>query len=256
MTVLFDFNPPVIAHRGASAYAPENTMIAFVKAAQLGIKWIEFDVMQAACGEPIIFHDDLLDRTTNRRGDVNHYPYVDLRSLDAGSWFDTRFAGEKIPALKEVMEFLQTYKMFANVEIKSLTGKEAPLVKRVLAEMVAYPEMQNNILYSSFSVDALYLLRKNSPNCSLGLLLHEWEPSWEKICAELNCVSVHVNHEIMTLHAAEKIKSLGKKLLCYTVNDLARALELYSWGVDAVFSDVPDKIVAGLNKNASRSCIG
>ena len=89
------FLPPVIAHRGASAYAPENTLAAFVKAAQLGIRWIECDVMQAACGEVIIFHDETLERTTNGKGDVDRYPYSYLQSLDAGSWFDPIFSGEK-----------------------------------------------------------------------------------------------------------------------------------------------------------------
>lgn len=252
MTALFDFNPPVIAHRGASAYAPENTMVAFVKAAQLGIKWIEFDVMQAACGEPIIFHDELLDRTTNRQGDISQFTYAYLRSLDAGSWFDPRFSGEQIPSLKAVLHFLQTTNMCANVEIKSLPGQEGPLVKQVLAQMQPLQMItKGNILFSSFSVDALRYLRQDAPHAALGLLLHEWEANWQNISEELDCVSLHINHEIMTEPAAHAIKKMNKKILCYTVNDPARALLLYSWGVDAVFSDVPDKILAVLNKQAS-----
>ena len=242
MTAL-NFNPPVIAHRGASAYAPENTIIAFTKAAQLGIKWIEFDVMQAACGMPIIFHDDLLDRTTNGVGAVDHYPYSYLKTLDAGGWFDLKFSGERIPTLQQIIEFLQSTKMSANVEIKLLPGGEEKLVVSVLELMDQYlKSAPASILFSSFSVDALRHLRKYSPNCLMGLLLHEWEPNWQEICTSLQCVSVHVNHEILTQEYAQKIKRMGKLLLCYTVNDPNRAGELYSWGVDAVFSDVPDKI--------------
>ena len=73
--------------------------------------------------------------------------------------------------------------------------------------------------------------------------MHEWEPDWEDICLSLQCVSIHVNHEIMTPAAAMSIKTMKKALLCYTVNEAKRAKELYSWGVDAVFSDVPDKIL-------------
>lgn len=244
MTVSLNFQPPVIAHRGASAYAPENTIAAFTKAAQLGIKWIEFDVMQAADGEPIIFHDDTLDRTTNGHGDVIQHSYAYLHALDAGAWFDPLYSGEKIPSLQHVIEFLQNTNMSANVEIKALPGHDEQLVIRVVKEMSAYlATSRSTILFSSFSIDALHYLRKYAPDCLLGLLLHEWEADWQHICTNLQCVSVHVNHEIMTPDAAHKIKSMGKKLLCYTVNDPIRARELYSWGVDAVFSDAPDKML-------------
>lgn len=244
MTNMPYFNPPVIAHRGASAYAPENTMIAFTKAAQLGIKWIEFDVMQAACGESIIFHDETLDRTTNGSGNVGSYPYAYLRTLDAGAWFDPQFSGEQIPTLKHVIDFLRNTKLSANVEIKPFPGQEESTVKSVLKEITPhFPQPNPAILFSSFSVETLQFLRKYSPHCLLGLLLDEWRPDWQEICESLQCVSVHVNEKIMTSEMARKIKSMGKTLLCYTVNDTTRAKELYSWGVDAIFSDNPNKIL-------------
>ena len=95
------FDPPVIEHRGVSSYAPENTMSAFTRAVQLGIQWVEFDVMLAACGTPIIIHDESLDRTTNGHGNVGDYSYSYLRTLDAGSWFSPSYSGERIPSLEE-----------------------------------------------------------------------------------------------------------------------------------------------------------
>src|SRR5690242_4303213 len=91
--------------------------------------------MQAACGEPIIFHDDILERTTNSQGDVSLYTYDYLRSLDAGAWFNPTFSGERIPTLQQVIGFLKNMQMSANVEIKSLPGKEEPLVIRALSEL-------------------------------------------------------------------------------------------------------------------------
>ena len=238
------FQPPIIAHRGASAYAPENTLIAFVKAAQLGIRWIECDVMQAACGEAIIFHDETLDRTTNGKGYVERYPYTYLQSLDAGSWFDPIFSGERIPTLRALLEFLQNTAMHANIEIKALPGQEDALVKIVAKEiMTHFGERANNILFSSFSVAALYALRRYLPHCQIGLLLHEWEADWEKTYDSLHCVSLHINHEIIFSYIAHQLKKDNKIVLCYTVNDPARATELYSFGVDAVFSDAPDRIL-------------
>lgn len=241
MTVLH-FNPPVIAHRGASAYAPENTMAAFTKAAQLGIKWVEFDVMQAETGEPIIFHDDLLDRTTNGHGDVSTFSYAYLRSLDAGAWFNSLFSGEKIPSLMQVVDFLQEAKMSANIEIKATHGQDEKLVQRVFKEMGPLSTAPN-FIFSSFSFAALRCLRQYSAHCQIGMLLHEWEPDWQDLCNSLQCVSVHVNQEIMTREAAKEIKDMGKVLLCYTVNDPKRARELFSYGVDAVFSDMPEEMV-------------
>lgn len=236
------FQPPVIAHRGASAYAPENTLIAFTKAAQLGIKWIEFDVMQAACGEPIIFHDETLERTSNGKGEVGDYPYAQLCKLDAGAWFDPIYSNEVIPSFKHIINFLQETQLSANVEIKALPETEEQLIKRVLIELKNASLPHSTILFSSFSISALHHLRKYASRCLLGLLLHEWEEDWQAISESLQCVSVHVNHEIMTAARAKEIKAINKKLLCYTVNDRARAQELFSWGVDAVFSDVPDQI--------------
>lgn len=235
------FHPPVIGHRGACAYAPENTMSSFIKAAQLNIKWVEFDVMPSSDGIPVIIHDDTLNRTTNGKGDVSHFPYAYLQTLDAGKWFDYSFSSERIPSLMTVIEFLQNAKMSANIEIKALPEHEEKLIQRVMTEMKPYLSKANDhFLFSSFSITALQLLRKASPHCHIGLLLHEWHPDWKNICHSLNCISVHVNEEIMTEKAAHEIKSMGKILLCYTVNDQRRAKELYAWGVDAVFSDAPD----------------
>lgn len=228
--------PPVIAHRGVSGYAPENTIIAFTKAAQLGLKWVEFDVTQAACGEPILFHDELLDRTTNGKGEVHLLPYAHLRTLDAGAWYDARFSGEKIPTLIQTLECLTHFHLSANIEIKALPEFEEKLITRVLQIVKGYPRLQ--ILFSSFSWSALRFIRQIAPQALIGVLLHEWEAGWENVCAEVNCISVHVNEEIMTKEMAEKIKAMGKLLFCYTVNDVERAEKLYAWGVDAIFSDV------------------
>jgi len=240
------FDPPIIAHRGLSSEAPENTLIAFIKAAQLGVKWIEFDVMQATCGEPVIFHDDGLARTTNAKGLLQNYSFAYLQTLDAGSWFNYKFSSERIPSLRQAIDFLDNAKISANVEIKSAINEEE-LITRVLKEINPYiHKKRSTILFSSFSMSTLYLLRKHAPDCLLGVLLHEWENNWQNICLDLQCASVHVNEEIMTAVKAQEIKSMQKKLLCYTVNDPKRAKELYSWGVDAVFSDYPARIMKSI----------
>jgi len=147
------FDPPVIGHRGACAYAPENTMASFLKAAQLKLKWIEFDVMDSSDGVPVIFHDDYLDRTTNGKGLVNQYSFAYLQTLDAGKYFDPAFSCERIPSLLTVIEFLQDAKMSANIEIKTLPGHEEKLIQRVMKEMQPYMKAGNQqMLISGFQV--------------------------------------------------------------------------------------------------------
>lgn len=247
---LFNFTPPVIAHRGASAYAPENTMAAFVKAAQLGIKWVEFDVVLAKCGTPIIFHDETLDRTSNAIGAIDSLSYAQLQSLDAGRWFDPSFSGERIPTLQQVLIFLRDAGMSANVEIKPMPGKEELTVINTLDVMrrcvgrglQAGSSFELPILFSSFSIPTLRYLRRHAPDSHIGLLLEQWEPGWQAVCEELRCVSVHTDELIINTETAKTVKNMDRQLLCYTVNKPARAKELISLGVDAVFSDYPDVI--------------
>lgn len=237
------FDPPVIAHRGASAYAPENTMSAFTRAMQLGINWVEFDVMLASCSTPIIFHDETLERTTNGAGYVGDYPYAYLRTLDAGSWFAPAYSCERIPSLEQVAQFLFHSNLNANVEIKPLPGQdEATVINAIKVLEPYFPQLKERILFSSFSLQSLKTLREQMPDCTLGLLIHEWDFDWETVALSLDCASIHIYEDILTQDIADKIKRMGKALLCYTVNDTDRAEELYSWGVDAVFSDCPDKI--------------
>jgi glycerophosphoryl diester phosphodiesterase len=241
--MMLQFNPPVIAHRGASGDAPENTMAAFTRALQYGIQWVEFDVMLAACGTPIIFHDETLDRTTNATGCIGSHSAVWLRSLDAGAWFNSIYAGECIPTLAQLTAFLAETGLCANIEIKPLPGQDAQTVLAALQEVSAFfPEQSPSILFSSFSIPALKLLRQHAPTANLGLLMHEWLPDWRDTADALCCVSVHVNNEVLTEQGAHEIKAAGKQLLCYTVNDACRAETLFGWGVDAVFSDFPDHI--------------
>lgn len=237
--------PPVIAHRGASGYAPENTLAAFTKAAQLGIRWIEFDVMLSACETPVVFHDDELWRTTKTHGSIADHPYAYLRSLDVGAWFGSIFSGERIPNLEQVLDLMANANLCANLEIKPLPGQDKKTTNRVLETVRAFnPGLIKTILFSSFSLDALQALREQAPEANIGLLMDDCLPDWLQRAEELQCVSVHVSNRVLDEQLTSKIKQSGYQVLCYTVNEAARAKQLFSWGVDAVFSDVPDKILS------------
>jgi glycerophosphoryl diester phosphodiesterase len=248
LEVNFSIVPPVIAHRGASAYAPENTLAAFSKAQQLGLKWVEFDVMLAASGEAVVIHDDDLGRTTNGQGNVIDSGYSYLKTLDAGSWFNPIFAKERIPLLQDVLQFLYQHQLAANLEIKPLLGDEYQTVQQVMKVLQA-PSLQlvSPLLISSFSPLVLQLVRKMAPQALIGILMDEWLPEWQDFCIQMDGVSVNVNHVLLTPARVKDLKSAGYLVLAYTVNTIARAHELFSWGVDAIFSDCPPPILTELN---------
>jgi glycerophosphoryl diester phosphodiesterase len=238
--------PPVIAHRGRSAVAPENTMIAFLKAKESGLRWLEFDVTLAACGEVVIMHDDELQRTTNGVGNIADFTYGYLKTLDAGSWFSPQFAGEKIPTLKDVLLFVNQYQLAANIEIKSNAGKEEWVVKRVLEEVEKYANPNTPLLLTSFSKAIIEQVRYQNNQIPLGFLMSDWDETYHRFCDELSIINVGIDHYLLSYDRVKQLKSVVSVVSAFTVNDVARAKALFSFGVDAIFSDCSQVFLSGV----------
>jgi glycerophosphoryl diester phosphodiesterase len=230
----------LIGHRGAAGYAPENTIAAFDKAYALGCRFIEFDVMLSADGEAFVFHDEHLKRTTNGRGEFGLVTADYLRSLDAGSWYSKKFQGEKIPTLHDAIQWLTTFGVHANIEIKPYPGFTEQTTTAVLTQINRYwPQDKKLPLVSCFDLDALTLCRSLSPEMPLGLLLHTWQDNWLQLARDLNCYSVHLSRRAATAKRVAAIKAQGYVVYVYTVNWKYQAKKFINWGVDAVFSDYP-----------------
>ena len=242
------FTPPIIAHRGASLFAPENTLAAFSKAKDLNLKWVEFDVMLAATGEAVVIHDEDLHRTTNGHGKVIDSSYEYLKTLDAGSWWNPHFSNQRIPLLQDVLTLLHQEQLAANIEIKALPGYEEATVQRIVSILEREANTQKNLplLISSFSPKVLKITRKLLPSASLGVLIDEWQPDWQDSCEDIHAAAIHINHSVLTPDRINRIKEKKYSLLAYTVNTLERAHALLSSGVDAIFSDCPEEILTGL----------
>lgn len=233
----------IIAHRGASAYAPENTMVAFDKALALGCRFIEFDVALSVDGEAFVFHDSNLKRTTNGKGEIGLVTSEYLQSLDAGSWFSRRFREEKIPLLRDVLEWLVFSDVQANIEIKPYPGATEETTMAVLRHINRYwPQGKPLPLVSSFDQDALHLCHSIAPEMPLGLLLDTWHEDWLQMASDLHCVSIHLNKSILNETRVRALKEQGYIVCAYTVNRKRQALKLFKWGVDAIFSNYPDLI--------------
>lgn len=197
--------------------------------------------MCSADGEPFIFHDDGLKRTTNGKGEFGlaHSDYI--RSLDAGSWFSKRFKGEKIPHFKDVIQWLASTGMQANVEIKPYPNTMQQTTSSILSHLHSHwPANKDLPLVSSFDWEALTLCRSLAPEMPLGLLMHDWNEAYLEKARELACYSIHYNRKILCAERVKAAKDEGYVVCAYTVNRKRLAKKLFSWGVDAVFSDYPD----------------
>lgn len=243
------FSPPVIAHRGASASAPENTISAFTKAIQQGAKWVEFDVQLSQLNEPVVFHDENLFRITNIYGRVIDYPYSFLGSLDAGGWFHPNFSEEKIPLLSQALNFLFDKGISVNIELKPEVHREMELVLSVLTIVNRLKTPNSVVCFSSFCLKTLNFLRQKDPDCHIAVLLRYSLPNWLDLASNLKASAIHISDKSITPEKINEIKTNGYLVNIYTVNDPIRAKTLYQWGVDAIFTDTPDLILRAIDEN-------
>mgnify|MGYP001949226694 CR=1 FL=1 len=156
--------PFVIGHRGAAGLAPENTMVSLRRARLEGARWVEFDVMLSRDGVPLLFHDDTLNRTTNGKGLIAKHDFKDLRELDAGSWFNAAFAGERIPSFAETIEMLATEGLGANVEIKPTPGRARETAEAACRMITENWPVSIKLVISSFEQDAMAVARDMLPD--------------------------------------------------------------------------------------------
>jgi glycerophosphoryl diester phosphodiesterase len=236
--------PRVIGHRGAAAYAPENTLEGIREAAARGARWVEFDAKLTRDGIVILMHDDTLDRTTTGHGPVAGASHTMIRELDAGAWYGDRWRGARVPTLAEALLLLAELGMYANIEIKPSPGREAETA-RSIGETVrrCWPAERMRPLLSSFSRTSLAAIRDSAPEMPRGLLIWEYGADWAVAAAGLGCASIHCADRHLTPQWATDIRSAGYALAAYTVNDPARAVELFDWGVQCIITDCPDLII-------------
>jgi len=239
--------PKIIGHRGACGYAPENTIESIRTAAEIGVKWVELDVKLTRDGMPIIMHDDTLDRTTNGSGLVAETDYEDIQQLEAGSWFGDSFSGIKIPTLEEACAILIDLDMGLNLEIKPCPGREIETAETALDFLSRLWDDHDNLLISSFSHVSLEAAMDVAEDWARGLLLDtEWPGNWRELAEYLQASTVNIDGRTCTREQVEDIADLGLPILAYTINDPQLARKLQGWGVDAMFSDVPDVLVESM----------
>lgn len=239
----------VLAHRGGGTLAPENTIAGVREGVARGFRAIEYDVMLARDGVPVVMHDPYLGRTVPGAGNVFDYDALELAAMDAGGWFGKRFEGEPVPLFVEFAQFCKAHRVWMNIEIKPAPGFDvetaevvAQLAAAMFADEVAAGQVDRVPLLSSFSHVSLKAAHAVAPQLPRALLVEELPPDWESRAREVDAVAMHVSQKYLTKEQARAVKSAGFELFCYTVNSPERARELFNWGVDAFCTDRIDLI--------------
>jgi glycerophosphoryl diester phosphodiesterase len=246
---MYRYPATVLAHRGGGTLAPENTMAGLAEGMARGFRAIEYDVMLARDGVPVVMHDPFLGRTVAGAGNVFDYDALELAAMDAGSWHARRFDGEPVPLFVEFAQFCKAHGVWMNIEIKPAPGFEletgvvvAKIAASMFADEIREGQRDRVPLLSSFSHDALEAAHEVAPALPRACLMSELPPDWEARARSVEAVALHVNHKHLTRDQAAQVKAAGLALFCYTVNEPQRARELLDWGVDSFCTDRIDLI--------------
>jgi glycerophosphoryl diester phosphodiesterase len=233
----------IVAHRGNSSVAPENTLPAFEQALAVKADLIELDYHHAADGVPVVAHDEILDRTTDAEAVlgkagllIGEVTLADLRKLDVGSWFAREFAGTRISTLSEALDVIQAG---STTLIERKGGDAATLVK-----LLDEKKLTEKVVVIAFDWPFLVECRRLSPTLVLGALSGKAASDAQIDAAAATGADLIVwNHEKLGQEQIERIHTLGKKAWVYTVDKPERARQLMAWGIDAIISNRPATMI-------------
>ncbi len=232
--------PWVIAHRGASGYAPENTLAAFRKAAELRARFIETDLRLTRDMHFVAIHDATLERTTNGRGAVAERTAKELRELDAGSWFSAEFAGERIPTLEEIFEFSGQADIGFYLEIKS---GAAWALHSALAGAMSEASGASRAVVISFDTTILENLMRLEATMMTGLLFDRPLPDAIERGQRLGARQLLPRGDLLTRELIEQAHHVDLQVVTWTLDEPAQMRAAIAAGVDGIMTDYPDRLL-------------
>ena len=229
----------IVAHRGASRVAPENTLAAFRLASRLGARWLEFDVSLLGDGTPVLHHDATLDRCTDATGPLDRLTAADLAGIDAGSWFGAQFSGEPLATLERALDLIGHLDLSANLEIKLHDDAPEPMARAIATALGTHPWARDRILVSSYSLGALEALRRLMPDQPLAVLYKDPPADWPDALAALGACSLHIRHECLTREILAGARAHGVHVRVYVINEPPRMEPFRAAGLAGVITDHP-----------------
>lgn len=233
--------PLVIAHRGASSYAPENTLAAFDLAIQMGVGDLELDVHATSDGHVVVIHDETVDRTTNGSGPVTGHTLAGLAALDAGAWFHPKFAGERIPTFAAVLERYQG-RAHIHAEIK---GRSADLSHRTV-DLIRRFGMVKQVTITSFQKARLEETRAYAPELPTGWLVAEASDALVAQARALGLTQLCPRADTVSRETVRRLHGEGFVVRAWGVSTEDLMRQVVQAGADGMTVNFPDKLLAHL----------
>ena len=237
--------PWVIAHRGASGHAPENTIAAFRRAVELGAGFIETDLHLTRDAKFVAIHDATLERTTSGRGAVHNATLAELRELDAGQWYDREFAGERIPTLEEVLDFSRDNDVVFYLEVKY---DVAWGMHHTLVAAIRKAENAARTIVISFDPSTIAAVRRVDPSIMVGLLADDTDqaarPDLVKTAQKAGARQLCIQSSILTSELVDQAHGADLQVATWTINDSQGMRAAVHAGVDGIMTDLPDRLRA------------
>jgi glycerophosphoryl diester phosphodiesterase len=231
----------LVAHRGASAFAPENTLGAVRLAKDMGAKWVEVDVKITVDDHTVIIHDDELDRTTNGTGWVANSTLEYVRSLSANPTGFDGYDAEKVPTLRELLEIVLDLEIGLQLELKPTAGDDVETAEIAIAELLEiWPSNNSNLYLSSFSLRSLDVARRMAPNIprAFAVVVPPRDPV--KIMSDLDCQILHATSFVLSDDQLRVLDESGVEFAIATINDVSLARHMLENGAQSILSDYPN----------------
>lgn len=233
----------IFAHRGFSGKYPENTMLAFQKAVELGCDGIELDVHFTKDKELVIIHDEKIDRTTDGTGYVKDYTYEELCKFNAYGNFEGKYPFQKIPTLREYFELVKDVDGFVtNIELKTGIFEYHGIEKAVI-DMIREFGLEDRIILSSFNHFTIMRCKEIAPEIKNGFLIESWVIGMGAYTASHGVDCVHPIFCNLTDELYKEMKDAGREVNTWTVNEYEDIKRLSSMGVDSLIGNFPDRMI-------------
>jgi len=229
----------IVAHRGASRGAPENTLAALRLASRLGAHWLEFDVSLLGDATPVLHHDATLERCTDATGPLDRLVAADLAGIDAGGWFGTQYAGEPLATLAQALDLIGELGLSANLEMKLHGAAPEPIARAIAGALASRPWARTRILASSYNLGALKALRRLMPEQPLAVLYHDPPAGWPEVLAALGACSLHIRHQHLTREILTRARTHGFHVRVYTINEPPLMEPFRAAGLTGVITNHP-----------------
>jgi glycerophosphoryl diester phosphodiesterase len=242
--------PLIIGHRGASAAAPENTMAAFQEAIAVGADGIEFDVRLARDAVPVVIHDSTLRRTGGVNQRIAELSWQELSKIDVGSWFNPRFAGEKVLSLAELFDLFQENNLSLYLEMKCDSPAEYRPLAEACGRMIVEYSYKHRVVVECFQLPALEVLKEFDPDIQTAALFDRVFTDQSVItrATEVGAMAVALHHRLARKNLVEKAKQAGLHVAAWTVDDPIWIDRARAIGIDALITNDPARMLNALGK--------